>query len=161
MSAYSSQLLAGFFQVAYATNDLAKAMKMFEEKFSVKHFHQMLNIPFTDDVNISIATAYLGEVMIEIIQPHGPGPNIYDSVLPSNGRFAVRHHHLGHLFTDEAEYQRCVSQAGAQHPLLHQAEMPGFIKAAYIDTYDELGQYLEYVYCTPEGLAFLNQAPRN
>lgn len=154
--------LPGFFQIAYATNDLDRAMRAFDEQFGVKRFFKMPDMPYDAETRMSIATAYIGEVMIEIIEPHGPGHTIYDDALPPGDEFAIRHHHMGHLFEKEEDLQRVVDLAAARRqPIAYEGGVEGVIKAVYVDTRESLGHYLEYIYCTPAGLEFLNQAPRN
>ena len=158
----SCHFLPGFFQIAYVTNDLDRAMRTFDKQFGVKHFFQIPNAPYDAETQVSIATAYIGDVMIEIIEPHGPGTTIYDAMLPSGDEFTIRHHHMGHLFEREEDLQRVVDIAAAKgQSIAYEGGVEGVLKAVYLDTRESLGHYLEYIYCTPTGLEFLNQAPRN
>ncbi|UXJ50291.1 VOC family protein [Pseudomonas citronellolis] len=154
--------LPGFFQIAYVTNDLDQAMQVLGEQYGIKRYHSMRDIPFDADTQISIATAYVGDTMIEIIEPKGKGTSLYDTVLPSGTEFVIRHHHMGHLFTAEADWTRVQALlAESGHPVVYRGGYEGVLEAIYVDTRPILGHYLEYIYCTPAGLEFMNQAPRN
>ncbi len=152
--------LPGFFQIGYVSNDLDRAQRLLGEQFGIENFHQMLDLDFDEKTRICIATAYVGETMIEIITPTGTGEDIYSMHLPSNEDFVIRHHHYGHLYTREEDWLHVQSMI-RKHPVVYHSEMEGLIEAVYIDTRSTLGHYLEYIYATPAGLEFLNQAPQN
>lgn len=154
--------LPGFFQTAYVTTDLDQAVRVFDEQYGVKRFHCMHDIPFDERTSISIATAYVGDTMLELIAPNGDGSSMYEVMLPNDGTFAIRHHHLGHLCTEEEEWNQLLALVDKKQQIIaYQGGHEGILKALYIDTRDVLGHYLEYIYCTPAGLEFLNQAPQN
>lgn len=154
--------LPGFFQTAYVTTDLDQAMQAFDQHYGVKRFHSIRDISFDDHTTISIATAYVGDTMLELIEPKGRGNSMYEVMLPGGSDFAIRHHHHGHLYTDEDEWNRVLALVeDKRQPVAYLGGHEGVLKALYIDTRDVLGHYLEYIYCTPAGLEFLNQAPRN
>lgn len=154
--------LPGFFQTAYVTTDLDQAMSVFDEQYGVKRFHCMRDIPFDERTSISIATAYVGDTMLELIAPKGDGKSMYEVMLPNGGEFAIRHHHFGHLYTDEDEWTQVLALVDKkQQTIAYQGGHEDVLKALYIDTRDVLGHYLEYIYCTSAGLEFLNQAPQN
>lgn len=153
-------LLPGFFQVGYVSNDLERAQETLGEHFGIERYHQMLDLELDENSKISIATAYVGATMIEIIMPHGHGENLYSEHLPPTGDFALRHHHFGHLYANEAEWRHMRSLI-QRHPIAFHSHLEGLIEAIYIDTRPILGHYLEYIHATPAGLDFLNQAPQN
>lgn len=154
--------LPGFFQIAYVTTDLERAMRTFDEQYGVKHYFELRDVAYDESTRVSIATAYAGDVMIELIEPKGTGDSIYELLLPNDGDFAIRHHHMGHLFQREEDLRQAVQLATRKgQAIAYEGGMEGVLKAVYIDTRDVLGHYLEYIHCTPVGLEFLNQAPRN
>lgn len=100
--------------------------------------------------------------MLELIEPKGAGDSMYEVLLPKEAGFALRHHHLGHLYTDEKDWGRMLELVEEkQEVIAYQGGHEGILKALYVDARPILGHYFEYIYCTPAGLEFLNQAPRN
>jgi len=152
--------LPGFFQIGYVSNDFDRAQQVMGEQFGISKYHHMIDLDFDDETKICIATAYVGDTMIEIITPEGTGKDIYSTQLPLGNDFVIRHHHFCHLYTDQLEWQHIRSLI-KKHPVAYQSEMEGFIEVIYIDARAILGHYLEYVYATPAGLEMLNQAPQN
>lgn len=158
----SCHYLPGFFQIAYVTNDLERATRIFGDQYGVARFHCMRDIAFDDDTRVSIATAYVGETMVELIEPNGKGTSLYEEVLPAGAEFTIRHHHMGHLVTDKEDWKRIhalIAEKG--QAIAYEGGIDGVLKALYVDTRPVLGHFLEYIYCMPAGLEFLNQAPRN
>lgn len=152
--------LPGFFQIGYVSNDFDRAQKVLGEQFGITKYHQMLDLDFNEETKISIATAYVGETMIEVITPKGTGEDIYSTHMPAGDEFVIRHHHFCHLYTNQQDWLHMQSLI-EKHPVVFRSEMEGLIEAMYVDVRSTLGHYLEYVYATPAGLAFLNQAPQN
>ena len=154
--------LPGFFQIAYVTNDLDRAMRTFGEQYGVKRYFEIRDVAYDAQTSVSIANAYVGEVMIELIEPKGAGHSIYELLLPSGEEFAIRHHHMGHLFERQEDLQLAVQLATQrQQAIAYEGGIEGVLRAVYIDTRDVLGHYLEYIHCSPAGLEFPNQTPRN
>lgn len=149
---------ARHFQNAYTTRDIDAAARMFAGRHGVKSFHFMRDIPFGPDATTTLALAWAGDVMIELIQPTG-GDNLYTSWLPQEGQL-LRFHHLGHLISDDAEWQR-VSERGALSglPIALQGNSYG-VNYLYLDARHELGHFLEYVYLTGDAVHLFDPVPR-
>jgi hypothetical protein len=79
-------LLAEHFQVAYVTNDIKRACKIFASHLGIGSFSK-LEGPLKAGGHIEAKFAWVGSVMYEIIQASGPGSELYGAKPTSMGRF--------------------------------------------------------------------------
>lgn len=156
-----TSLSRGFFQRAYVTTDLDRAIADFSTTYGVRDFLQMRDIPFagSDTSKVHLALAYVGDDMIELIQPMGDIP-LYNCLLPDQG-YALRFHHYGHLLGTEAEWQDMTAEVARQQLEVPLQGTSGMFRYLYANTRPQFGHFLEFIYCTPEGSAFFAQLPRN
>lgn len=153
--------LARFFQVAYVTRDLDRAVQTFQQRYGIGSFQFMRDNRFDASTTIDIALAWVGEVMIELIQPNGNGGSFFEVMLPAQ-KDGVRLHHLGHLIHDRAEWERMLAQLRqGDNPIAAQGSSEGFLEYAYADARKDTGHFLEYIYCEPAGRAFFDAVPRS
>lgn len=153
-SPFSAGLLGrDHFQVAYATNDIARAKALFAERYGLSRFAP-LGGPLPEGGEIQVELAWAGGVMIELLTASGPGSQVYVENLPTD-RFAIRHHHLGYLVQDAAGWRalRSAIEGGGWTVRVDQ-EIPGFMRQIFIKA-PELGHLLEYLWPEPAGHAFL------
>ena len=81
--------------------------------------------------------------------------------LPACDAFAMKHHHLGYLIADEAEWQALEAEAArAGFAMSHKSVNAGFITSCFVDL-PELGHYLEYIMPEPAGIDFFQNVARN
>jgi extradiol dioxygenase family protein len=149
---------AEHFQMAYATNDIERACAIFSERYGIREFRR-LEGPLDAGGQIRVELVWVGSIMYELVTASGPGSDIYISRLPRDG-FAIKHHHLGYLIRDDAEWDALmqkVERDGWSMP--HQRANPGFLKSCFVEA-PELGHYLEYICPEPAGLAFFESVPR-
>ncbi|RJF91506.1 hypothetical protein D3876_10300 [Sphingomonas cavernae] len=152
-------LRAEQFQIAYATNDIEAACAVFRDRFGITEF-QRLEGPLPDGGHIRVELAWVGTVMYELLTASGPGSALYMDRVPDDG-FVIRHHHLGFLIHDAAQWAALAREAervGAA--LLNQRQNEGFMRTCFVAA-PELGHYLEYIFPEPAGLEFLNAVPGN
>ena len=153
--------LARFFQVAYVTRDLDHAVQSFQRRYGVKSFEYRRANRFDERTTLDIALAWVGEVMIELIQPSGDGGSFYEAMLGPE-KNSTRLHHLGHLVANRAEWDRVVEQLRRDdHPIVAQGHVEGFLSYLYADARQEMGHFLEYILCEPAGQAYFDAVPRN
>ena len=147
------QPLSRLVQIAYVTNDLDRAREIFRTDYGIEKWlnlgeaagRRTISIEVLDGTIIEIrgAVAYVGAVQFELIQPVVDAKRLYLDLLPVDGTFAIRFHHLG--FNRESkeavrELRRMLSDSHGV-PLETRSEtMPVF----YADSRDRLGHYLEY-----------------
>ena len=145
------------FQLAYATNDIERALTLFSDRYGIKEYRR-LEGPLQRGGDIRLELAWVGGVMMGVLQATGPGADFYNAVLPSNG-FAVRFHHLGYFIQDQAGWdalQKEIEQGGWKVVLRTNA--PGFMQGCIIEV-PELGHYIEYVFPEAAGIAFFEGVP--
>lgn len=154
-----NHLLAGFFQHAYVTNDMARAKQQFADRWGVQsflEFESQLDLATprgTEDAQLRIALAFVGDLQIELIEPQGgSGAAIYSQALPSSG-YKVVWHHFGYRLPrhPEAWQEFRSSVGGPKYPIAiegHLRSEYGELRFAYLDTFAELGHYSEYQWAT-------------
>jgi len=148
------------FQIAYVTRDIDAAARMFAERYGIRSFHYMRDIPFGPGATTHVGLAWAGDVMIELIQPNGAATNLYSTWLPAAGQL-LRCHHLGHRAPDAAAWQR-VGELAARSglPVALQGDSQG-IHYLYLDARADLGHYLEYIYLSGDAVHLFDAVPRN
>lgn len=155
----SGLLRAEQFQIAYNTNDIDRACAIFRERFGIHEFRR-LEGPMPDGGHIRVELAWVGNVMYELMMASGPGTTLHRRGLPADD-FSIRHHHLGFVIHDDAQWAALEVEAQRTgRPLLNKRCNEGFMSTCFVDA-PELGHYLEYVFPEPAGLAFLNAVPGN
>jgi hypothetical protein len=151
-------LTAEPFQMAYATNDIERACAIFAERFGIRQFRRLEGQrPAGGYMRVELA--WVGPVMYELVEGHGPGTELFTDRLPSD-RFVIQHHHIGHLVRDEsgwAALEALASRSG--HALVGVNHNPGFMRSGFVDA-PELGHYLEYILPEPAAIDFFNAVPR-
>ena len=153
--------LSRHFQTAYVTRDLERTAAAFQRQFGIRAFQFQRGNRIDEHTSIDIALAWLGDVMVELIQPIGNGGSFYEVMLGPEP-LGTRLHHLGHLVPDRTEWDRVreqVSRDGYQTPL--QGSVEGFLSYLYVDMRAHTGHFLEYILCEPAGRAFFDAVPRS
>jgi hypothetical protein len=160
-------LFANFFQIAYVTTDMDRALQIFRDRYGVRkfftsHADQQLTCPGgLRRAVFDAAMAWVGDTQIEVIQPTGGDCTLYSEPLPA-GRFALQPHHYGYMVEGgtPADWQRFRAGLGAEHPIAAEASMEAG-SWAYVDERATLGHYNEYMCLGSDGRAFMAQVPRN
>lgn len=148
------------FQMAYATNDIDQARARFQERYGIREFRS-LNGELRQGGRIHVEFAWVGTLMYELIYAEGPGSDIYMDRLPAGDGFKLKHHHLGFLIHDEAEWQALMAEVESkQWQMPHLSHTPGFMLSCFVDA-PELGHYLEYLFPEPAALEFFASVPGN
>ena len=147
------------FQVSYVTNDLERAKHTLAERYGIRQFSS-LGGPMPDGGTISVAFAWVGGTLYEIIQAQGPKTEFYNRDLPSD-RFAIRFHHLGFLVHDKAAWEQLEREiAEGKWTVAYTSRNSGFMDAHYVEA-PELGHYLEFIYPQKSGVEFFEAVPAN
>jgi hypothetical protein len=152
------------FQTAYITNDMDEAVRVFADRFGVPDFLRSgpreLAPSDIAPMRVEIALAFVGESMIEIIQPLGLNDSLYRQVLPESG-FALVFHHIAHRLHSDAEWDAMLRSAEARgHPIAMQGEASN-TRFLYIDTRASLGHFIEYLYYMDPANSSLPRIPQN
>jgi hypothetical protein len=160
---FTKSLVGDTFQLGYVTTEMGRALELLKQKYAVKDFLVVgpRTLPLVDGrvVTTDMAIAWVGAMMVEVIEPIEGDVDMYRNVLPDSG-FALRLHHLASpLRGENAREKKKAELAVKGIPLLFEIETPvgGGI---YADTYDDLGHHLEFFQVhDPEG--FYSRIPQS
>ena len=125
-------LRAEQFQIAYATNDMARACDCFQERYGIKAFRRLAG-PLPAGGHIHVELAWVGSTMYELISAEGPGSELFNRQLPTT-EFAIHHHHLGFLIHSEAEWlalQNEIQRKGWKMP--SKSRTAGFMQSCFVE----------------------------
>jgi hypothetical protein len=146
-----ADLLANVWQFGYVTTDLDRSIEFMAERFGLEH---CLKLPAGGtflagdqpvEFDAKFAMGSRGGTIIELIEPVAGEVDFYRRVLPSDGSFAVRLHHIA-TFIDpgDAEWERLGSLLAASGLKFdYTLVIPDRVRAGYVDTTAELGHWLE------------------
>lgn len=151
-------LRAEHFQMAYATNDIDRAKTVFGERLGIREFRQIEG-PTPQGGYIKAALAWVGSIMYELIDATGEGSDLYAGRLPRDGAFHIRHHHLGYLIHDQAQWDGVLAEAARNGWAVPYRNRNPMLEACFVDV-PELGHYLEYLFPVQAGVDFFNGVPR-
>lgn len=152
------------FQVAWITNDVERATKVFKEEQGidltvVRGFS--LDVYDSEPLVIDVALGYVGDLQFEVIEPVSGPTDLYTRHLPASGEYTLKFHHLCNRFDTVEEYEK-VLVADRERGIT--IEVDGSFgesgRFSYADTRDTLGVYQEYVVLDSD-MSFLDSLPRN
>ena len=155
----SGLLLLEHFQMAYVTNDMNKARKMLRDRLGIQAFAR-LEGELSGGGYIEAEFAWVGTLMYEVICARGAGSEIYNNRLPNVEGFMMKHHHLGFLIQNQAQWDAVQTNAKDKGWEMAAHSNNPLVEVCFVDA-PELGHYLEYLFATPEGIAFFENVPRH
>jgi hypothetical protein len=145
-------LFANVWQLGYVTTDLDAGIELMGERFGVENFMEaptdtarFLVGDEERDWSTRIAMGARGGLIVELIEPVSGEIDFYTRVLPEDGSFAVRLHHLA-TFVDpgDDEWSRIEGVLAEQGLKVdYTVLIPDRVRAAYVDTRRDLGHWLE------------------
>lgn len=154
-------------QIAYVTNDIDRAREIFQSVYGVEKWLSLEAMHGAKAISvyprhggateIRVAVAYVGVVQFELIQPLVDPGRLYSELLPADGTFAIRFHHIG-LNKETHEAVRALEPVLADTHPIPMAMSSELISVFYADARDQLGHYLEFFNLPAE---FDAQIPRN
>lgn len=151
------------FQVAYVADDVEAATLALGKRFGVSRWDilDMTAIHGPDSAMRLIGNAWVGDMMIEVIEPQPGIASIYTDWKKDSGA-AFRLHHLGFLIDSAEEFaaaKRMLAQSG--FPIVVDGSFGEVLDYAYADTTAELGHYYEMIRLKSEGDSFFGRIPVN
>jgi len=154
-------LYRNHFQIAYVVREIDAAMRLFRDRYGVARWHVMdMGALNPGSPTRYIATAYSGEVMLELIDSLQDAPSIYGNWL-ADGQ-AVRLHHLGFWAHSPEELAAARSRFEANgQAIAAEGRFGDILDFLYADCVAELGHYYEIVHLLPAGRDFFAATPRN
>jgi hypothetical protein len=138
-------------QNAYVTTDMDQALALWREDFDVSAFYVFTNdapgMECSHPYRLKIALANVGGTEIELIEPLDRN-QMYSDILPKDGSFAVRFHHVcmridGALAAFEAHM---AALDPVKHPVVYSGGMADLMRFAYTDERATLGHFIEHVW---------------
>jgi hypothetical protein len=160
-----ADLLANVWQFGYVTTDLDRGMEFMADRFGLEHC-----LPLPSDTatflagdepvawEVKVAMGSRGGHIVELIEPVAGCIDFYTRVLPQDGSFAVRLHHLA-MFVEsgEDEWERLGGLLAASGLKVdYTVLIPDRVRAGYVDTTAELGHWLEICQLQPDDIEFFS-----
>ena len=139
-------------QTAYVTNDMQQALAVFRDHYDVTSFYVFANdapgMVQSDGAQLKIALAVVGGVEIELIEPQGHTAPLFSALLPDDGSFAIRFHHVAYRVEgDLSDFEAHMASIGSeQHPVIWSGSLGDVMRFAYTDERALLGHYVEHVW---------------
>ena len=146
------------FQTAYVVRDLDAAKDTFARQYGVRNFIDVPMPPMEGETSMRIGLAWVGGQQIELIEPKGPGLELYTDWM-IEGR-DIRHHHFGYFVHSDEEWNALEKRVADEGRTILMGGDGGICQFLYIDA-PELGHYLEFVYPNEQGRAFFESVPAN
>jgi len=160
-----ADLLANVWQLGYVTNDLDRAVAQLSDRYGLERVVRVPSVGaqfFKADepapFEAKFAMGARGGLVVELIEPVSGEVGFYRDVLPADGSFGVRLHHLAMFIpTGEDEWERLTGiLADAGLHVDYTVLIPGRVRAGYVDTRAELGHFIEVCQIEQEDLDRFN-----
>lgn len=143
-------------QIGYVVPDLEAALAHWLGKTAAGPFVLMPDQRFAgwsfhgepQDLVLDIAFGQIGDMMLELIQPRGPWPNVYGERPPQDAPFV---HHFGFLVDDMDR-----ASAAIDAPLITSAQIDDSAELRYFDVRSRFGVHFELITDTPSVRAFFD-----
>jgi len=151
-------------QVAYVTNDLDRAVAVFEREYGAPGFFVFSNVG-TDAAKpggpqLRIALSHVGGVEIELIEPIGDTAPLFRDVLAEGPDLDIRFHHVAiRVQGTIQDWQTHVESIDlAKHPIVFDGAVGEDMRFCYTDERPRLGHYVEHIWMSPALLAQMRTA---
>jgi len=154
----SGLLRAEHFQMAYATNDMDSARTLFRDRLGIREFRRVEGENPSGGY-VEAELAWVGTIMYELISASGPGSEIYVGRLPAGEGFQLRHHHLGYLVQNLAQWEAVTKEAERNGWAIPYRNSNSMMQSCFVNV-PELGHYLEYLFPVQAGIDFFENVPR-
>ena len=160
-----ADLFANIWQLGYVTSDLERAIDFMGERFGLE---RCLNLGSADatflvgdepaEWEARFAMGARGGMIIELIEPVAGHVDFYRRLLPDDGSFAVRLHHVATFIENgDEQWQRLRELLAASGMKVdYTVLIPGRVRAGYVDMTAELGHYLEVCQLQPQDTEFFS-----
>lgn len=146
------------FQIAYVTNDMARAEAVFRDQFGAREFRTNGG-GNAQGGYVDVRAVWIGNTLFELLCGRGPGMELYTDVAPEGGPFVMKLHHFGYLVRDDADWaklEETVERGGWN--VVARSDAPGIVRALHVEAPD-LGHLLEFVLAYPPFLKTLEGTP--
>lgn len=151
-------------QLAYVTNNIAAAARMFESAYGAPGFFLFGNVETgagpADGPRLRIGLCNIGGVEIELIEPIGETAPLFASVLTAAPELQVHFHHTALRIegTLGAWQNYAASIDRAAHQVVFEGSLNDDLHFFYTDERARLGHYIEHVWMSPALLGQMRAA---
>ncbi|MFV8818708.1 VOC family protein [Haliea sp. E17] len=146
------------FQMAYVTTDIERAGRLFRERLGIREFTR-LEGETPDGGFIKADFAWVGSIMYELIEPQGPGSEIFSDRLPRTEEFVLKHHHLGYLVQSQAQWDALLANAENNQLRIASHSSNPLVEVCFVEV-PGLEHYLEYLFASELGMNFFDSVAR-
>jgi len=136
-------------QIAYVTTNLDEALRRIDAAFELERYYFIdtrKNPTHPDQPPLRIALVRTARTEFEVIEPLGPGAEVWSDPLPKDGSFALQFHHfavvLDGTLTDFARYR--ASWDSERHPVVVDGYAGDDARWFYTDERATLGHFVEH-----------------
>ena len=139
-------------QVAYVTNDITRAIALFEKDYANPGFFLFNNVATgaakPGDPELRIALSHVNGVEIELIEPIGDTAPLFSDDLPQGLELEIRFHHIAIRIDGPIENWEAhlASIDTAQHPIVYRGSLGEDLRYIYTDERSRIGHYVEHVW---------------
>lgn len=151
------------FQVAYVVDDAKAAIEVLSRRYGVEKWDlmDMAELHGSGASARYIGNAWVGDAMIEVIEPDEAVESIYQGWKKDSGNL-LRFHHLGFLVDSAEEFDAAKARLAAHgFPIVVDGSFGEVLDFAYADTTAELGHYYEIIRLKSQGDSFFGRIPVN
>ncbi len=153
-------LRSGITQLAYVTNDIAHAEKVFSERLGIERFLAMPSTTFEEQhfhgrpsaIYIDVALAWTGSIFVELIKPITED-SPYTQLIQPNG-FTLACHHVGVNVENWEVFSKQFIDSGNQFAF--DGRLGDAFRFGYWDATSLLGHYVEFIVASPAGQQILD-----
>lgn len=147
---------ANMYQLGYVVRDLDLAAERFRQLFGIERFRMLRHSP-----DLATAHAWVGDVMVELIETGPTGPAYFNGYIPDDPRQANFHHHAYRVH-DATEFERLIAAAGnLGFDYETTSAKDGDLNVMFVDLRETTGSYAEYVFLKGAMLSYYDDVPRN
>ena len=160
-----ADLFANVWQLGYVTTDLDRAIEFMSERFGLDHVVKLPSGGATFLVGeepapweARFAMGSRGGLIVELIEPIAGEVGFYTRLLPNDGSFAVRIHHIATFMdTGEEAWEQMRSLLGAAGMRFdYTVLIPNRVRAGYVDMTAQLGHWVEICQLQTEDTDFFS-----
>jgi|KBSSwiS6_1023812.scaffolds.fasta_scaffold10465_1 hypothetical protein len=136
-------------QIAYVTTNLDEALKRIDEAFELERYYFINTAETPNHPNqppLRIALVRTAGTELEVIEPLGPGAEVWSDPLPKDGSFGLQFHHFAttvHGSRQDFERYRATWDE-AKHPIVVDGWAGDDARWFYTDERATLGHFIEH-----------------
>jgi hypothetical protein len=136
-------------QIAYVTTNMDEALRRIDEAFELERYHLMSTVETPSHPNqppLRIALVRTAGTELEVIEPLGPGAEVWSDPLPKDGSFALQFHHFATtVYGSLEDFERYrATWDESRHPIVVDGWAGDDARWFYTDERATLGHFIEH-----------------